>query len=56
MFCIDMSFDYTMSLPLTVLEILAADSTKAVGVTPVGIHGLKLSELLGRVNTLRATA
>lgn len=56
MFCIDMSFDYTMSLPLTVLEILAADSTKSIGVTLAGMHGLKLSELLGRVNTLRATA
>ena len=56
MFCIDMSFNYTMALPLSVLELLAADSIKAIGVTLIGIYGLKLSELLGRVNTLRATA
>lgn len=54
MHCIGMTFNYVMSLPLGILPLLAADST--IGVTPTGMYELKICELLGRINALKATA
>ena len=56
MHCIDMTFNYVMSIPLGILPLLAADSKEAVGVTPTGMYGLKICELLGSINALKATA
>ena len=56
MHCIGMTFNYVMSIPLGILPLLAADSTNAIGVTPTGMYGLKICELLGRINALKATA
>lgn len=54
MYCVDMTFNYTMALPLQILPLLAADSTKAIGVTYAGMQKLKLCKLLGRFQYLNS--
>lgn len=53
--CIGINMDYTMSISLLILKLLAADSTN-IGVTYVVTHKLNLYKLLGRINGLKATA
>ena len=47
--------DYTMSISLLILKLLAADSTN-IGVTYVVTHKLKMCEMLESINAYRATA
>ena len=55
MFCVGMTDNYTMALPLQVLPLLAADLT--IKVTYVGIQRLKPYKLLGNsYYALKATA
>lgn len=42
MFCVGMTFDYTMALPLSILPLLAADSTYTIGVTYIGMYRLNV--------------
>jgi hypothetical protein len=46
------NMDYTMSISLLILKLLAADSIKAIRVTYLGINRLKTNKLLGCINAL----
>ena len=54
--CIGINMDYTMSISLLILKLLAADSMKITkGVTYVVTHRLKMCEMLESINAYRAT-